>query len=167
MVEYSRTTQVEGLKGSPNNPVFELTEVKPSPISGLGLFAKRRLPKGTLWWNATPEEVLMFPRNQYQILCQSVHSPLIQNMIKAIQTYSYYEKKYDALILCVDNARFVNHSFTPNSGPDSHRTPLQSYALRDIEEGEEILENYLGYDQCPWADVCDDFLKPPAEVQNK
>jgi SET domain-containing protein len=143
-----------------NPRLNELTEVRESKISGLGLFAKTFIPKGTAWFECEPHQVLMISKYQYQALCQSHDSPLSKGFIDAIKTYTYYEAKFDALIFCVDNARFVNHSFTPNSGADGPRSSLKSVALRDIYPGEEITENYLSYDQCPWADSCEDFLKP-------
>lgn len=143
------------------NPINELTEVKPSPIQGLGLFAKEFIPKGTIWWAASePGDVLLVHREQYSKLDGSVESSLISSFKHAILIYSYYVRRYDALVLCLDNARFVNHSFTPNSGagigPNFH--PLSSIALRDIEPGEEILEDYTAYDQCPWAMLYEGFL---------
>jgi SET domain-containing protein len=143
-----------------SNPLLdELTEVRESKIAGLGLFAKKFIPKGTCWFERHPDEVLMITKFQYHALLQSQESPLSKGFIQAIKTYTYYEKKYDALIFCVDNARFVNHSLNPNSGADSTLSSLKSVALRDIYPGEEITENYLSYDLCPWAESCDDFLK--------
>ncbi len=37
-----------------NNPIKEYVEVRPSKIHGLGLFAKRFIPKGTILWHARP-----------------------------------------------------------------------------------------------------------------
>jgi len=38
-----------------------------------------------------------------------------------------------------DDARFINHSFDPNTGPSPFG---ETIALRDIRAGEEITENY-------------------------
>ena len=141
-----------------NNLITDLTEVKPSHIDGLGLFAKVFIPKNTIWWSATPGDVLLINRDQYETFNNSVHSPLIKTLNHTILVYSYYVERYDALVLCLDNSRFVNHSYTPNSGstPDSH--PLASMTLRDIPPGEEILEDYTTYDKCPWVTFHEGFL---------
>ena len=142
-----------------NQLVNEWTEVRPSKIAGLGLFAKKFMPKGTCWFQSKPEDQILITKQQYLTLLQSNDSPLTAGFLKAIKTYSYYEKHQDALVFCIDNARYVNHSTDPNSGGDEIDSPLKSVALRDIQEGEEITENYLTYDPCPWAASCEDFLK--------
>ena len=140
------------------NQLTELIEVRPSPIEGLGLFAKKFISKGTIWWTATPCDVLLINRDQYLTLKNSIESSSSQNFEQSILVYSYYVLRYDALVFCLDNSRYVNHSYKPNSGntPDFH--PFSSIALRDIFPGEEILEDYSTYDQCPWIIFNENFL---------
>jgi len=40
----------------------------------------------------------------------------IDEFLHNLLTYSYYERDFDSLIFCLDNSRFVNHSFNANSG---------------------------------------------------
>lgn len=150
--------QISQLAVESKNPVHQLTEVRQSHIAGLGLFAKSRIPKGTIWWKADPNDILMVNREQFKILMNSIQSPLIEEFVRSILIYAYYSAAHDALVLCLDNARFVNHSFTPNSGSDEFGTELVAVAVRDIEEGEEMTENYANYDQCPWADLWENFM---------
>jgi len=56
---------------TPNNPFKEYGEVKPSNIHGLGLFAKKFIPKGTIWWHARPQDVLIITKDQFLILDSS------------------------------------------------------------------------------------------------
>lgn len=145
------------------NRISDLTEVKPSSIAGMGLFAKNFIPKGTLWWSGNNGDVFLISRDQFQTLECSVESPMIKQLKDSILNYSYYVDIYDALVLCLDNARFVNHSFEPNSGPaiDPETLmvdPLASMATRDIYPGEEIFEDYTAYDRCPWTKTCEGFL---------
>ena len=128
------------------NLLGDLTEVRQSPIEGLGLFAKVFIPKGTIWWSAVPGCVLLITRNQYLTIKNSIHSAIIDNFEKTILIYSYYIEQYDSLVFCLDNSRYVNHSFTPNSGETPDRNPFASITLRDIFPGEEILEDYTTYD---------------------
>ncbi len=140
------------------NPVNDFTEVKPSTIEGFGLFAKAFIPKGTIWWAAAPEDVMLLNREQYITLVNSQQNSLSKSLQHTLLVYSYYIEIYDVLVFCLDNARFVNHSFNPNSGGDPISQSLASMTLRDIYPGEEILEDYTKYDQCPWASLCETFL---------
>lgn len=145
-----------------SNPAWVLTEVRDSPIHGLGLFAKIAIPKGAVWWHARRDDVLLLDRRAYQTLVRSKQSTLTEQMLAAILTYSYYADDSDALIMCLDNARFVNHSLEPNSRALPGADRLRSVALRDIAAGEEIVENYLDYAPCPWAELRWDFVRAAA-----
>lgn len=144
------------------NPAWMLTEVRESHIHGLGLFARVAIPKGTVWWHGRREDVLLLARQQYATLARSERSTLIEQTIETILMYSYYAGESDALILCLDNTRFVNHSLAANSGAPPSADPLCSVALRDIAAGEEIVENYLDYPRCPWADLRWEFVRADA-----
>lgn len=139
---------------------FDFIEVKESPVHGFGAFAKRDIPKGTVWWKGEIEHnVLLLNKAQYQNFQLSARNPIKAEFEKMVAIYSYYSAKLDALIICLDNARYVNHSAEPNSGSGPDQDPLQSIALRDIKKGEEILEDYHGYDVCPWFAENNIFLK--------
>lgn len=142
------------------NLITDLTEVRPSTIAGLGLFAKVFIPKGTIWWSGNSSNMLLIHREQYEEFEQSIidASPLSGSLKKSFLVYCYYEKQSDALVLCLDNARFVNHSFTPNSGPTPDKHPFMAMTLRDIYPGEEIMEDYTSYDFCPWACNREDYM---------
>jgi len=45
--------------------------------------------------------------------------------------------------MCVDNARFINHSDTPNTGNDGYDCPV----LRDIQKDEELT--------CDYREICE------------
>ena len=132
------------------NPIEEYTEVRPSKIHGLGLFAKKFIPKGTIWWHARPQDVLIITKAQFLTLDNSHQSSLVTNYLQSLLTYSYYERVLDALIFCMDNSRYVNHSFNANSGATEDQNGFCSVAQRDIELGEEITENYSKYSVCTW-----------------
>lgn len=67
-----------------------------------------------------------------------------------ILIYSYYEREFDALIFCLDNSRYVNHSINLNSGAPEDESAFCSVAQRDINVGEEITEDYSKYTICNW-----------------
>jgi hypothetical protein len=143
------------------NPISTYTEVHESGIHGLGVFAKVFIPKGTIWWHPEPKDVLLVTRNQYAAFTKSVQNPMSARMLDALHTYCYYSSALDSLVFCLDNARFVNHSEMPTSGAHPSSNPLMAMALRDLEPGEEILENYRNYDRCSWSCLYKDFLHIP------
>jgi SET domain-containing protein len=147
---------------SDTNPAWMLTEVRKSNIHGFGLFAKVDIPKGRVWWHGRREDVLLLDRKQYETLTRSQRSQPIEQTLEAFLMYSYYGAESDELILCLDNSRFVNHSFEPNSGALPGGDPLVSLALRDIAAGEEIVENYMDYARCPWATLRWEFMRADA-----
>jgi len=142
------------------NPIDEYAEVRSSNIHGLGLFAKKLIPKGTIWWHARPQDVLIISKDQFLILDTSHKSSLIENYMQSLLTYSYYERDLDALIFCLDNSRFVNHSLDPNTGASENENGFCSVANRDIQPGEEITEDYLKYTTCSWLQKYDKFFDP-------
>lgn len=94
---------------TPINPIKEYAEVKSSQIHGLGLFATKLIPKKTIFWHARPQDVLIMTKDQFFILDTSNKSPLMNNYIHCILTYSYYEKDTDTLVFCLDDSRYINH----------------------------------------------------------
>lgn len=134
------------------------TVVKPSSIAGVGLFADQDIKEGDIVWQYTPDTCIIYTEKQFQSLLESFHKTERQ-VIQYYLTYSYYQKYLEGLIFCLDNGRFVNHSEQPNlAGPSN--VPLElawqfSVALRDIEKGEELMENYETYDSSEWLEeVC-------------
>jgi SET domain-containing protein len=141
------------------NPIMEFAEVKQSEIHGFGLFAKVLIPKGTVWWHARSQDVLIVTKHQFEVLDSSKKSPLIDDYINALLTYSYYDMELDALVFCLDDAKFVNHSYTPNTGSIEENS-VNSIANRDIEPGEEIAEDYTTYIKCAWLEKYKKYFDP-------
>jgi hypothetical protein len=124
--------------------------VKPSSIAGVGLFADQDIEKGQIVWHYTPETCVIFTRAVFDTLVAS-HHKTESFLIKYILTYSYYVETFNGLVLCLDNARFVNHCSKPNMWGGTSGGQY-SIALRDIKQGEELTENYASYDSNPWLD---------------
>jgi SET domain-containing protein len=145
---------------NPSNPIEEYADVKPSDIHGLGLFAKKFIPKGTIWWHAREQDVLIITKDQFLKLDSSHKTPSMKNFIHTLLTYSYYERELDALIFCLDNSRFVNHSLNGNSGISEDENGFCAMALRDISPGEEITEDYSKYTLSPWLEKYRKYFDP-------
>ncbi len=142
------------------NPIDEYAEVKPSDIHGLGLFAKKFIPKGTIWWHARPQDVLIITKEQFLSLESSYKTPIMNNFMKNLLVYSYYERDLDALIFCLDNSRYVNHSFNANSGALDDENGFCAIAIKDIQLGEEITEDYSKYTPCSWLKKYKQYFDP-------
>ncbi len=114
MAIYVNMKLLHGL--SSNNPIEEYTEVKESKIQGYGLFAKKLILKGTVLWHARAQDVLILHKEQFLTLANSFRAPassrprLIEPFIRCILKYSYFDSDADALVFCLDNARYMNHS---------------------------------------------------------
>jgi uncharacterized protein len=104
------------------------TQVKASPIAGLGLFAAEPIKAGDVWWRFDDRIDRTFSQDDYEQLPDQTKEWL--------KTYAYLQA--GIWVLCGDHGMFVNHSETPNSITAGN----ESIALRDIAVGEEIVENY-------------------------
>ncbi len=127
-----------------------MTEVRLSPLHGYGVFATSFIPKGAIWWRASRDQVLLINETQWRTLAASSLNERLRDFIDFVRMYGYFSARLESVIICMDNARYVNHSPLPNSGAPDHGDPLCSIALKDIFPGDEITEDYSGYDVCPW-----------------
>lgn len=110
------------------------TRVAPSPIAGVGVFTPEFIPAGTVLWDFTPGVDLR--------LEPAVVAAIAEPLGSMIRMYCY-EEPSGTLVLCGDNARFMNHSFSPNCDDRGDLT----VALRDISPGEELTCDYRGFDE--------------------
>ncbi|SRR6266566_1991477 len=109
------------------------TRIALSPIHGLGLFAEELIKTNTLIWEYTPGLDLHLEYDFVRSLPRHKRIELIN--------YAGISKSHRYLILCGDNARFINHSLAANTCFTNYR----SRAIRDIQPGEEITEDYREY----------------------
>ena len=111
--------------------------IKPSPLHGIGVFAIRAIPKGTKnifsegmgeWIQVSKQEVDTLP---------SSSKDLIENHCLFDEDH-YFIPEYGFKL--VDLVIYLNHSEIPNVR--SLNEGEQFEALRDIQEGEELLVDY-------------------------
>lgn len=102
--------------------------------AGIGLFADEFIPKDTIIWEYT------------EGIDQVYTEEFINNCIEPLSSFlkKYCFKFCGLYYLCVDNARFYNHSNNPNCYSSDFMFDQLGYtrALRDIEIGEELTDNY-------------------------
>jgi hypothetical protein len=102
------------------------TFVAPSPIHGLGSFAKELIPAGAIYWRFT---------KRFDGLIRKADVP--PEGAEWTRTYCH-SLGDDYLMVFPDDARFTNHSDHPNTLVRG----IDAIAIRDIQPGEEITEDY-------------------------
>lgn len=112
------------------------TYVAASEIEGVGVFAGEDIPAGTLIWRLDPRLDVTLQRSE--LATMPVH------MQEYIERYSFpHLEVEDAVVIEVDNGRFMNHVKHPNT---DFRVFDRGYALRNIKQGEELTCNYFEFD---------------------
>lgn len=110
------------------------TTIGPSIIHGIGLYADQFIPKGTIIWEFTPGFDHRLTKSKLEKW---------KEIDPDASKYVYLDKNTSQYILCSDNARFMNHSSTPNSRHMYLKNEYgQTIATRDIQIGEEIIYHY-------------------------
>lgn len=95
---------------------------------GVGVFATRRIPKGTITWARDSLDIAL---PHFQVLAM----PELPRRV--IQRYAW--RAGEEWILCWDHGRFVNHACDANC---LGLHPEFEIALRDIEAGEQLTDDY-------------------------
>ena len=96
---------------------------------GYGIFATRRIPKGTITWVRDDLDQTFDPNELARF--GPVYHPLLEK-------YSFVDCN-GHYVLCWDLARFMNHSCESNCMGAGYEFEL---AIRDIEAGEELTDDY-------------------------
>lgn len=114
------------------------TRLAPSriPGAGLGLFCAAPVRKGTLVWRLDPGLDLVLP--------ELPEDPVLRRFV---EVYGY-EPLDDPLrwIVCLDDARFINHADAPNTVDD----PETTVASADLDAGTEITSDYRTFCRRPF-----------------
>ena len=103
---------------------------------GVGLYASRPIPRGTLTWVLDPLDRVLSPRAVAEL--PPAYGPLVEK-------YSFRDAAGN-FILCWDHARYVNHSCDPNCAGTRHGFDV---ALRDIAVGEQLSNDYATLNLSP------------------
>lgn len=105
------------------------TELRPSPIHGLGLFAAEDILLGAVIWR--------FQIGFDQILPAVCLEYLPAPAISYIENHCYMGQ---FVLITGDHDRFINSSDDPNT--EFSVSAMESRAILHIKKGEEITENY-------------------------
>lgn len=101
---------------------------------GLGLFAGRDFKRGEILWIVDDHDIKI-PLEAYESLDEQQRQKL--------NIYSYMDFQH-RVIVPWDEGKYVNHDCEPNSTGLAEFDNI-SIAMRDIEAGEEIVEDYGCY----------------------
>ena len=108
------------------------TYLKESPGKGLGIFAKKFIPKGTIIWEFLEDFDVKVHKDKLKSL----------NLVQRDFIFKYFWKEGDYYYSSCDHSIFQNHSYDPNSVPQGD----YMIASRDIQPDEEITTNYQHFD---------------------
>lgn len=114
------------------------TRIGPSAIHGIGLFAAEFIPAGTHIWIFHDK----FDQKYEKSVVDSLPGPCREQVYR----YAYVNPRSGLWVLCMDDARYFNHSDDPNTTEVDDGREGITVASRDIKEGEEITYNYLEND---------------------
>ena len=106
------------------------TYLAKSTIHGIGLFTDENVKEGQLIWK--------FTLGVDQIFYKSLLEDTLYNKIK---DYCYVDGSF--VILCADNARFMNHFINPNT---NEKDDGSTYANKDIDRDIELTCDYYSFD---------------------
>lgn len=117
------------------------TIVKESSVHGLGLFADEPIRSGTRIWEFSPGLDLEITLQDFNALDPRERETILFYGFKSKKTNNYH--------LSFDDVRFINHDEEGNivvdKSVDDVEYPL--VANRDIEPGEELLQDYFEFDE--------------------
>ncbi len=98
---------------------------------GYGVVAKKLIPRGTITWVKDDLD---------RVLSTTEVERMHPEMQKQVDKYSFRNNK-GQLVLCWDQAKYVNHSFHANCLSSAYDFEV---AVRDIQPGEQLTDDY-GY----------------------
>lgn len=109
------------------------TELRPSPIHGLGVFLLESVAKGQVIW-------------RYDTRIDRAYSPaevdsLPRHVQAYLRTYSTWHEDTQLYVLCGDNGRYFNHSAEPNT-ISSGVSFGEDTAACDLPAGVELTTDY-------------------------
>ena len=109
------------------------TELRPSPIHGIGVFLLEPVKAGQLIWR--------FDSRIDRIYSEAEVASLPTRMRRFIQTYSTWHEGLKLWILCGDNGRHFNHSARPSTMSEAVGFG-DDVALTDLPAGAELTSDY-------------------------
>ena len=109
------------------------SELRPSPIHGIGVFLLQPVARGELIWR--------FDSRIDRVYTEEEIATLPEHMQRFLRTYSTWHEATELWVLCGDNARHFNHSDEPTTV--SNATSFgEDRAVTDLPVGAELTSDY-------------------------
>ena len=118
------------------------TELRPSPIHGLGVFLLVPVPAGDVVWR--------FDSRIDRVYAPEEIAGLPEHVQKYLRIYCTWHEQAGVFVLCGDNGRYFNHADTPTTVSDAISFGAD-HAVRDLAAGEELTSDY--------RTICDDVRR--------
>ncbi len=116
-----------------------------SRLHGIGLFSGEKIKANQEVWSFQPLVDLVVEPCQWQ----AMETELAAHSFSQVRQLAY--KEDGRYYLCIDNAQFMNHC-SAGYNVANLKEGNTMVALRDIEEGEELVCNYFEFcDQDDWS----------------
>ena len=109
------------------------TELRPSPIHGIGVFLLQPVSKGELIWR--------FDSRIDRVYTEEELAGLPEHMQRFLRTYSTWHEPTTLWVLCGDNARHFNHSERPTTVSNAISFG-EDRAAADLAIGAELTSDY-------------------------
>ena len=109
------------------------TELRPSPIHGLGVFLLAPVREGDLIWR--------FDARIDRVYSEAEVASLPEHVQRYVRTYSTWHDECRLFVLCGDNGRFFNHADAPSTRSNAISFG-EDRAARDLKAGEELTSDY-------------------------
>lgn len=108
-------------------------KIKSSPTHGIGLFAGQEIKRGDVIYTTSPLLDIDISTEEFESLSN--------NEKKEVMYYGYFHQKTQKWHVAFDAIRVLNHATLGVANVTQDEDMLMT-ALRDIAEGEEILQDY-------------------------
>ncbi len=118
------------------------TELRASPIHGVGVFLTVPVLRGSLIWR--------FDSRIDRIYADHELGAMPEMMQEFIRKYSCWDRLSNTWMFAGDNSRFVNHSEAPSLVTIGNKTTGDDVAAFDLPAGVELTSDY--------RDICDEPL---------
>ncbi len=116
------------------------TELRPSPIHGIGVFLLQPVSKGDLIWR--------FDARIDRVYTEAEIAGLPEHMQRFLRTYSTWHQATELWVFCGDNGRHFNHSDQPTTVSNAIAFG-EDRAAADLPAGTELTSDY--------RTICDSF----------
>lgn len=109
------------------------TELRMSPIHGIGVFLLQPVQAGALIWR--------FDSRVDRVYSEGEFDSLPDRMQRFLRVYSTFHAGTRLWVLCGDNGRHFNHSDTPNTVSDGIAFG-HDHSVADLAPGTELTSDY-------------------------